>query len=37
VDWGNTTKNMIATAADDLGGGDVLQHIYELDRTADYK
>jgi hypothetical protein len=32
--WGNTTQNMLAAAAEDLGGGDVLEHIYNLDRTA---
>jgi hypothetical protein len=28
--------NMLAAAADDLGGDDVLSHIYHLDRTADH-
>lgn len=36
VNWGNTTQNMLAAAADDLGGEDVLDHIYHLDRTADH-
>ena len=35
VNFGDTTQNLVAAAVEDLGSGDVLDQIYNLDRTAD--
>jgi hypothetical protein len=35
INIGDTTQNLVTEAVEDLGSGDVLDQIYNLDRTAD--